>query len=58
MKILKDQKGQGALEYLLMIAAALAIVAIVAWYLRGYAQRGGNLSTQKLNASLRNISRI
>jgi len=50
-----DNKGQGALEYLLLIAGAIMVAVIVITILSGMAQSGNELAQHELaeaNAAL------
>jgi len=44
-----DERGQGATEYLLMVAVALVIVAVAIYYLLQTKGTGANVVSNRLN---------
>lgn len=46
MEVLKEEKAQGATEYLLMLAAVLVIVIVMIWYVMKF---GGEARTAPEN---------
>ncbi len=55
MEILKDEKAQGATEYLLILAGVLAVIVIAFIYVRDLAESGENAAKEKENQLLENI---
>ncbi len=44
-RIIREERGQGGIEYLLMLAALIGIAAVVAYYvLQGYSSAGQSAS--------------
>ncbi len=57
--MIREEEGQGALEYILMIAVALAVVAVIVVFMRGKgietrnkAQRAYNYTNESIEALL------
>ncbi|MCS4541397.1 MAG: hypothetical protein HY929_03595 [Euryarchaeota archaeon] len=58
MKILNDQSGQAALEYMLMVATALAIVSVVVSNLRVYSAAAAQVAVKKFQNATKLIYEI
>ena len=60
MKILEDESGQGAVEYILIFGGVIVIVIIAALYYKNYLNGAGNeinnTDVNNINKSLQNIS--
>ncbi len=60
MKILEDESGQGAVEYILIFGGVIVIVIIAALYYKNYANGLGEeinkSDVDNINKSLQNIS--
>lgn len=60
MKILEDESGQGAVEYILIFGGVIVIVIIAAIYYKNYANGLGDAinksDVDNINKSLQNIS--
>ncbi len=53
-----DEKGQGALEYLLLIAGAVLVAAVVIYLLSTMAGEGKEASTNSLNTATGGLESI
>ena len=60
MKILEDESGQGAAEYILIFGGVIVIVIIAAIYYKNYVDGAGSqingTDVDDINKSLQNIS--
>jgi len=60
-RIIREERGQGGIEYLLMLAALIGIAAVVAYFvLQGYSSAGqsasGAMSTAASSASAKGVA--
>ncbi len=55
VEILKDEKAQGATEYLLILAGVLAVIIIAVTYVRDLAKSVENVARQKQENLVENI---